>query len=43
MFIIQRYTLNLAIVYLGEFIGRENFWKSGEIGVTDSCARKRVS
>ena len=42
MFITQRYTQRHAILYLGEFIGRENFKKSGEIRVRDSCARRRV-
>ena len=34
-------TLHHAILYLGEFTGHENFKKSGEIRVRDSCARKR--
>ena len=30
MFITQRYTLRHAILYLGEFTGQENFYKSGK-------------
>ena len=41
MFITQRYTQYHAIQYLCEFIG-PIFDKSGETGVGDSCARKRV-
>ena len=42
MFITQRYTLHHVVLYLGEFTGHENVYKSGEIRVRDSCVRKRV-
>ena len=40
MFITQRYALYHSILYLCEFIGHM-FEKSGEIGVRDSCAKKK--
>ena len=42
MFITQRYTLYHVLLYLGEFTGHENFKKSWEIRVRDSCAPERV-
>ena len=42
MIITQRYSLHHAILYWVHLLGKRTFRKKGEIGVGDSCARKRV-